>query len=241
MKWYEQARKHTRSWICFIGYVSSRFGCFISVTHFIDGCLATPLASVADKVDQIEDLAASMFNSSHRAMRFASVGFTNEVAKAPATPVCYRTKGTNVHPAALQIEELCVSFFASASLVSRPGSAAGRSLDGASGWTIEISTAVVVASIPVTWMCVGRRSQSGVGKMWGRLLQVCHRGPNIPVRLPVGRTARCAWRKCPFCGSSWRGRRRYPWCCRSHYTVSPRWRVGGPIGNGKEVAIRWNR
>ena len=121
-------------------------------------------------------------------------------------PVLYRTKGTNFHPAALQIEELCVSIFASASLVSRPGSAAGRSLDGASGWTIKISTAVVVASIPVTWMSVGRRSQSGVDKMWGRLLQFCHRGPNIPVRLPVGRAARYAWRKCPFCGSSRRGR-----------------------------------
>ena len=145
-------------------------------------CLATPLASVADKADHIEDLAASMFTSSRRAFRVASF-FTNEVAKAPAAPVVSKTKGTNVHPAALQIEELCDSFFASASLAARPGSAAGRSLDGASGWTIEMSTAVGVASRPVTWMSAGRRSPSGVGKIWGTVTSVLTPRPDLVFEL----------------------------------------------------------
>ena len=113
-------------------------------------------------------------------LAFCQLCFTNEVAKAPAAPIVSRTKGTKIHPAALQIEELCVSFFASATLAARPGSAAGRSLDGASGWTIEISTAVGVAYRPVTWMSAGRRSQSGVGEMWGTVTSVLTPRPRSP-------------------------------------------------------------
>ena len=37
VKVYEQAMKHTMSWICFIRYVSSSFCCFMSITQFIIG------------------------------------------------------------------------------------------------------------------------------------------------------------------------------------------------------------
>ena len=72
-------------------------------------CLATPLASVADKVDQIEDLAASMFT--HRAGPCVLPAFLQS-GKGACSTVVSRTKGTKVHPAALQKDELCVSFFA---------------------------------------------------------------------------------------------------------------------------------
>ena len=55
-------------------------------------CLATPLASVADKVDQIEDLAASMFNSSRRALRFASL-FYKRSGKGACSTHCFQNKG----------------------------------------------------------------------------------------------------------------------------------------------------
>ena len=87
--------------------------------------------------------------SIHRAGPCVLPAFLQTKWQTPAAPVVSRTKGTKVHPAALQIENLCVSFFDSATLAARPGSAAGRPLDGASGWTIEISTAVGVAYRPV--------------------------------------------------------------------------------------------
>ena len=118
--------------------------------------------------------------SIHRAGPCVLPAFLQTKWQTPAAPVVSRTKGTKVHPAALQIETRCVSFFDSATLAARPGSAAGRPLDGASGWTIEISTAVGVAYRPVTWMSAGRRSQSGVGEMWGTVTSVLTPRPRSP-------------------------------------------------------------